>query len=251
MITRRREGHADPKCRSTTSPRWSRDSCSPSDDSIHPHQRGTSVAMSRKKRMTLGAGAAIVVAIIATLALRDRHAPLVLIGVVDANDIVVTPRVQARLDSLLVEEGSAVNARDSSSRRWSRPSSHRRRPRLPRRRLAQWRSSANHSRARSRSRAAPPRRSAPRRRASPRRKPPLPASTRKLAQDSADAARATTLEHAGAHLTGRAASGSNTVYRAEQSMVAGRHRRSVQPRRSWRTRSRDGWRWRRRRARSP
>jgi len=34
----------------------------------------------------------------------------VLIGVIDANDVVVTPRVQARLDSLFVDEGSTVKA---------------------------------------------------------------------------------------------------------------------------------------------
>ena len=39
-----------------------------------------------------------------------HHKELVLIGVVDANDVVVTPRVQARLDSLFVEEGSEVKA---------------------------------------------------------------------------------------------------------------------------------------------
>src|SRR6478736_7104936 len=39
-----------------------------------------------------------------------RKRTLVLIGVVDANEIVVTPPVQARLDSLWVEEGAEVKA---------------------------------------------------------------------------------------------------------------------------------------------
>jgi len=41
---------------------------------------------------------------------RTRPRPLVLVGVVDANETVVTPPVQARLDSLLIDEGSEVRA---------------------------------------------------------------------------------------------------------------------------------------------
>jgi multidrug resistance efflux pump len=53
---------------------------------------------------------AVVVLIAITAFIRTRHHDLVLIGVVDANDVAVTPRVQARLDSLLVDEGSEVKA---------------------------------------------------------------------------------------------------------------------------------------------
>jgi multidrug resistance efflux pump len=41
-----------------------------------------------------------------------RNRDLALIGVIDANDVVVTPLVQARLEALLVREGSAVQAGD-------------------------------------------------------------------------------------------------------------------------------------------
>ena len=46
----------------------------------------------------------------------SRHRDLVLIGVIDANDVVVTPRVQARLDSLLVDEGSDSEGRPAHRR---------------------------------------------------------------------------------------------------------------------------------------
>jgi multidrug resistance efflux pump len=54
--------------------------------------------------------AILLVAAIAVIVTAGRHRDLVLIGVIDANDVVVTPRVQARLDSLLVDEGSEVKA---------------------------------------------------------------------------------------------------------------------------------------------
>jgi multidrug resistance efflux pump len=50
------------------------------------------------------------VAVIAIVVTASRRHDLVLIGVIDANDVVVTPRVQARLDSLFVDEGTAVKA---------------------------------------------------------------------------------------------------------------------------------------------
>ena len=52
----------------------------------------------------------VAVLVITAIVVRGRHQPLMLIGVVDSNDIVVTPRVQGRLDSVLVEEGTEVVA---------------------------------------------------------------------------------------------------------------------------------------------
>jgi HlyD family secretion protein len=66
--------------------------------------------MNKRKRTLVGALAIAAVAVIAVVVMANRRQPLVLIGVIDANDIVVTPRVQARLDSLFVEEGSVVKA---------------------------------------------------------------------------------------------------------------------------------------------
>jgi HlyD family secretion protein len=66
--------------------------------------------MTKKRRSVLVVGTLVVLALITTAVVRSRHPALVLIGVVDANDVVVTPRVQGRLDSLLVDEGSEVKA---------------------------------------------------------------------------------------------------------------------------------------------
>src|SRR4051794_8500126 len=63
----------------------------------------------QKRTLLLGAGILVVVLGVAAF-VRSRPHDLVLIGVVDANEIVVTPPVQARLDSLFVEEGSEVKA---------------------------------------------------------------------------------------------------------------------------------------------
>lgn len=65
--------------------------------------------MNARKRAAI---ALLAVAVIAagTAFIRGRHPDLVLIGVVDANDVVVTPRVQGRLDSLMIDEGSEVKA---------------------------------------------------------------------------------------------------------------------------------------------
>ncbi len=63
----------------------------------------------RKRNLILGAGI-VVLALVVAAFVRSRPHDLVLIGVVDANEIVVTPTVQARLDSLWVEEGSEVKA---------------------------------------------------------------------------------------------------------------------------------------------
>jgi multidrug resistance efflux pump len=64
----------------------------------------------QRKRIVLGLGVLLGLAAIAFVILSSRHRDLVLIGVIDANDVIVTPRVQARLDSLLVDEGSEVEA---------------------------------------------------------------------------------------------------------------------------------------------
>ena len=64
---------------------------------------------SRKQRIVAGL-ALIALAITVTAVVRGRHRELILVGVIDANDVVVTPRVQARLDSLMIDEGSTVTA---------------------------------------------------------------------------------------------------------------------------------------------
>lgn len=66
--------------------------------------------MTKRKRTVFALLTIAGLAAIATVATAGRHRDLLLIGVIDANDVVVTPRVQARLDSLLVDEGSAVQA---------------------------------------------------------------------------------------------------------------------------------------------
>jgi len=63
-----------------------------------------------KKRSLPPLLAVLGVAVIAIVVTASRRHDLVLIGVIDANDVVVTPRVQARLDSLFVDEGSEVKA---------------------------------------------------------------------------------------------------------------------------------------------
>ena len=65
--------------------------------------------MTKKRAFTL-VGAGLLLAIPLFLAFRPPNRELVLTGVVDANEVVVTPRVQGRLDSLLVDEGSSVQA---------------------------------------------------------------------------------------------------------------------------------------------
>ena len=65
--------------------------------------------MSKRKRIAL----IVLVSIIALSAwatFRAHPSQIVLLGVVDADEVVVTPPVQARLDSLYVEEGSEVKA---------------------------------------------------------------------------------------------------------------------------------------------
>lgn len=66
--------------------------------------------MKKSRRFVLGILVLVVLTASVTAVMQGRQRDLVLIGVVDANDVVVTPRVQARLDSLLVDEGSTVKA---------------------------------------------------------------------------------------------------------------------------------------------
>jgi HlyD family secretion protein len=66
--------------------------------------------MTRRRRLLLAVGVLALAAVAITTAARLRPRQLVLVGVVDANEVVVTPPVQARLDSLWVEEGSEVRA---------------------------------------------------------------------------------------------------------------------------------------------
>src|SRR5262245_12743860 len=66
--------------------------------------------MNKSRRFVLGLLVLLVLVAVLTAVARNRQRDLLLVGVVDANDVVVTPRVQARLDSLLVDEGSVVQA---------------------------------------------------------------------------------------------------------------------------------------------
>ncbi len=66
--------------------------------------------MSAPRKKAVVVVLALVVLAGITAFIRGRHPDLVLIGVIDANDVVVTPRVQARLDSLMIDEGSEVKA---------------------------------------------------------------------------------------------------------------------------------------------
>jgi len=66
--------------------------------------------MNKSRRFVLSIVLLLGIVATVTAVMRGRQRDLILIGVVDANDVVVTPRVQARLDSLLVDEGSVVQA---------------------------------------------------------------------------------------------------------------------------------------------
>jgi len=66
--------------------------------------------MTKPRRIVLAVVAVVALAAVTTAVVWNRKHELVLIGVIDANDVVVTPRVQARLDSLLVDEGTPVKA---------------------------------------------------------------------------------------------------------------------------------------------
>jgi HlyD family secretion protein len=66
--------------------------------------------MNKSRRFVFGIVVLLALVATATAVMRGRQHDLILVGVVDANDVVVTPRVQARVDSLLVDEGSTVQA---------------------------------------------------------------------------------------------------------------------------------------------
>src|SRR5689334_11537255 len=68
------------------------------------------LGMTRRRRLLIAVGVLAVAAVATTTAPRLRPRALVLVGVVDANEVVVTPPVQARLDSLWIEEGTEVRA---------------------------------------------------------------------------------------------------------------------------------------------
>ncbi|PYP77039.1 MAG: hypothetical protein DMD35_16495, partial [Gemmatimonadetes bacterium] len=63
-----------------------------------------------KRRRILLIAVVVLVALSTWASFRAHPREIVLIGVVDADEVVVTPPVQARLDSLWVEEGSEVKA---------------------------------------------------------------------------------------------------------------------------------------------
>jgi multidrug efflux pump subunit AcrA (membrane-fusion protein) len=82
--------------------------------SPHPPQSPSSGGAPQRakstKQRSFVALALIALAVTVTAVVRSRNKELVLVGVIDANDVVVTPRVQARLDSLMIDEGSTVAA---------------------------------------------------------------------------------------------------------------------------------------------
>lgn len=175
--------------------------------------------MNKKRRLTILA-AIIVVALIGFAIAKTRHPDLVLIGVIDANDVVVTPRVQARLDSLLIDEGSTVKAgqllaRLESSELAAQAAS-----------VAAAASGANAQLAESRSSelqvtgtAEASRSAAAARLASA--KSSLAREQAQLAQDSSDAARATTLAKTGG-LSPADLEKAMNAYHAQQAVTAAR-----------------------------
>jgi HlyD family secretion protein len=68
--------------------------------------------MNRRTLLLSAALAIVIVAVVLILVLHHGPRTLDLSGVVDADEVVVTPTVQARLDSLTVTEGSSVHAGD-------------------------------------------------------------------------------------------------------------------------------------------
>jgi multidrug resistance efflux pump len=154
------------------------------------------------------------------MVVRGRSQPLVLIGVVDANDIVVTPRVQGRIDSLFLEEGSEVTAGQlvaslESSELAAQAASMAASTSGALAQLGQSRSSAmqlSGSTAAALSAAQARVASA---------KATLARDQAQLSQDSADAARATVLLRAGATSPAELER-ANTTYHAQQSVVAAR-----------------------------
>jgi multidrug resistance efflux pump len=66
--------------------------------------------MTKQRRLAI-VGTVVLVLLVGLLVWKHfRPHQLILVGIVDANEVVVTPRVQARLDSLWIDEGSTVKA---------------------------------------------------------------------------------------------------------------------------------------------
>jgi HlyD family secretion protein len=176
--------------------------------------------MAQKRRITLAVIALLLLSVIAIAVVRSRNTSLTLIGIVDANDVVVTPRVQARLDSLLVDEGSEVIAgqliaRLESSELAAQAASVAASTSGARAQLNESRSSAlqvTGATAASLSAAQARVASA---------KATLAREQATLSQDSADAARSTMLARSGALSTAELERTTN-VYRAQQSVVSAR-----------------------------
>jgi multidrug resistance efflux pump len=176
--------------------------------------------MTKPRRIVLAVLAVVVLAAVTTAVVLNRKHELVLIGVIDANDVVVTPRVQARLDSLLVDEGSQVKAGDllarlESSELAAQAASVAASASSAIAQLSEQRSSAAQvtgtteatlSAARSRVASA---------------KSTLAREQAQLAQDSADAARARALLASGAVAPADVERSTNT-YRAQQAIVSAR-----------------------------
>src|SRR4051812_16300138 len=66
--------------------------------------------MSRGRKLGVALAVVVLLIVVANVITRYRAREIVLVGIVDANEVVVTPPVQARIDSLLVDEGSEVKA---------------------------------------------------------------------------------------------------------------------------------------------
>lgn len=66
--------------------------------------------MTRERRLLVAGGGAALVLVAAMAATSLRPRQVTLVGVVDANEVVVTPPVQARLDSVWIDEGTSVQA---------------------------------------------------------------------------------------------------------------------------------------------
>lgn len=176
--------------------------------------------MTKQRRAVFAVLVLGVVASIATVVIRGRNQPLVLIGVVDANDIVVTPRVQGRLDSLLVDEGSEVTAgqlvaRLESSELAAQAASM---SAVTSGAVAQLGESRSNVLQLSGSTAATLNATAARVASA---KAALERERAQLVQDSADASRAVTMRGAGA-ISASELERANTTYRAQQAVVASR-----------------------------
>ena len=66
--------------------------------------------MTKRLRTMLSIAGLALIVLMSAAVWKKGHREITLIGVVDANEVVVTPPVQAWLDTLLVEEGTSVHA---------------------------------------------------------------------------------------------------------------------------------------------